>query len=273
MYKILSKNNKLAECPIYSLKDNILYWVDILKFKVFSYNFNTKVINSIKLKYHPTAIFLTNKPQTILILTIKKIFKTNFKYLKNIFSLSFKSNFRTNDARAISRSKIIFSIMDKKKIKFGSIYYLDLFKKKINVLTNKIKIPNSIAKYKSRTFYADSHNGKIFCLRNKKKIFFNKNNFQNTEPDGSIIDCNGNLLNANYKNSSIDIYDQKGSLLKKINLPCKNPTSLCLAGKHLNQIVITSARNKNSKNKYDGTVFILNINHQHKGIAERELHV
>ena len=121
MYNIISKNNELAESPIYSLKDNILYWVDILKFKVHSYNFTTKVRNSIKLKYHPTAIFLTNKPQTILILTIKKIFKTNFKYLKNIFSLSFKSNFRTNDAKAISRSKIIFSIMDKKKLN------LDLF--------------------------------------------------------------------------------------------------------------------------------------------------
>ena len=115
MIKVISKNNELAECPIYSLKDNVLYWVDILKFKVFSYDFKTKVTNSIKLKYHPTAIFLTNKSKTILILTIKKIFKTNFKYLKDIFSFSFKPNFRTNDAKVINRSKIIFSIMDKKK--------------------------------------------------------------------------------------------------------------------------------------------------------------
>ena len=42
MIKVISKNNELAECPIYSLKDNVLYWVDILKFKVFSYDFKTK---------------------------------------------------------------------------------------------------------------------------------------------------------------------------------------------------------------------------------------
>lgn len=270
---IISKSHRLAESPVYSVRDNILYWVDILAFKVFAYDFKTKIIKFIKLKYHPTAIFLTNHPKTILILTIKKIFKTNFVYLKNIFSFSFRSNFRTNDAKAISKSKIIFSIMDKKKNKFGSIYYLDFFKKKIALLANKIKIPNSIAKDKNRTFYADSQNGKIFCLKNKKKIFFNKNNFPNTEPDGSIIDCHGQLLNANYKNSSIDIYDKKGFLLEQINLPCKHPTSLCLAGKRLNQIIVTSAKHKNSKNRYDGSVFILNINHQFKGIAERELHV
>ncbi len=273
MIKVISKNNELAECPIYSLKDNVLYWVDILKFKVFSYDFQTKVTNSIKLKYHPTAIFLTNKSKTILILTIKKIFKTNFKYLKDIFSFSFKPNFRTNDAKVINRSKIIFSIMDKKKNKFGSIYYLDFVKKKIVLFANKIKIPNSIAKDENRTFFADSQNGKIFFYKDKKKILFNKNNFQNSEPDGSIIDQNGMLMNANYKNSSIDIYDKKGSLSKQINLPCKHPTSLCLAGKHLNQIIVTSAKNKNSKNKYDGTVFILNIHHRFKGLAERELHV
>jgi len=273
MNKIISKNHLLAECPVYSSTDNILYWVDILKFKVFSYDFKTKVIKFIRLKYHPTAIFLTNKAKTILILTIKKIFKTNFSYLKNIFTFSFKSNFRTNDAKAISRSKIIFSVMDKKKNKFGSIYYFDFFKKKKTLLANKIKIPNSITKDKKRTFYADSENGKIFCLKNKKKTLFNKNNFKNTEPDGSIIDQNGKLLNANYRNSCIDIYDKRGFLLKQIKLPCKHPTSLCLAGKRLSKIIITSAKYKNSKNRYDGSVFILNTNYKFKGIAERKLHV
>ena len=115
MNKIISNKHLLAESPIYSLKDDILYWVDILGFKVFSYNFKTKITNFIKLKYHPSAIFLTNKPKTILILTIKKIFKTDFNYLRDIFTFSFKSNFRTNDAKAIGRSKILFSIIDKNK--------------------------------------------------------------------------------------------------------------------------------------------------------------
>ena len=273
MHYTISKSHKLAESPIYSVRDNILYWVDILSFKVFAYNFKTRITKFIKLKYHPTAIFLTNQAKTILILTVKKIFKTNFIYLKDFFTFSFKSNFRTNDAKVISRSKIIFSIMDKKKRKFGSLYYLDFFKKKIMLLANKIKIPNSVAKDKNRIFFSDSQNGKIFCLKNKKKIFFNKNYFLNTEPDGSIIDCYGQLLNANYKNSSIDIYDKKGSLVEQINLPCKHPTSLCLAGKRLNQIIVTSAKHKNSKNRYDGSVFIFDTNHQFKGIAERELHV
>lgn len=270
---IISKHHILAESPIYSAKDNILYWVDILNFKVFAYDFKKKKIKFITLESHPSAIFLTDQTKTILILTIKKIFKTNFIYLKEVFSFYFHSNFRTNDAKAISKSKIIFSIMDKKKKQSGSIFYLDFLSKNIKLLVKKIKIPNSIVQYKNDIFYADSYNGKIFRLRKKNKVLFNKKSFLNTEPDGSILNQNLELMNANYKQSTIDVYNQNGTLIEQIKLPCKHPTSLCLAGKKLNKIVVTSAQLKNSKNLYDGSVFFLENKYKFKGIAEQELHV
>ena len=207
--RILSNNHNLPEAPIFSKLRNKVYWVDILKKKLFSYSFKSKKIKSIYVTENPSAIFLLNTNK-ILFITIKGLFITNFKKVKKVLSFDFPKNFRTNDAKAINAKSIIFSIMDKKKIKRGKIFSLELSKNKKKLLASNFKIPNSIISKGKYIYFSDSAKGTIYKYSNnngKKSVFFSN---KNTEPDGAVFSKQNYFVFADYKNSEINFLNNNG---------------------------------------------------------------
>jgi L-arabinonolactonase len=61
-------------------------------------------------------------------------------------------------------------------------------------------------------------------------------------PDGSIIDAEGFLWNAQWNGARVVRYDKAGNIDRIIEMPCLNPTCLAFGGKTLDTLFITSAR-------------------------------
>ncbi len=60
-------------------------------------------------------------------------------------------------------------------------------------------------------------------------------------PDGSIIDAEGYLWNAQWNGARVVRYSPQGSIDRILEMPCFNPTCLAFGGKDLDTLFITSA--------------------------------
>ncbi len=60
-------------------------------------------------------------------------------------------------------------------------------------------------------------------------------------PDGSVVDADGNLWNARWGGSAVDVYDPGGERIHTYPVPAMQPTCPSFVGDGLDQIVTTSA--------------------------------
>ena len=88
-----------------------------------------------------------------------------------------------------------------------------------------------------------------------KKNFFN---FDRGAPDGSTIDSDGFIWNCRWGGSCVVKIDPKGRVDQIYELPVENVTNCVFGGNDLKTLFITSANNS-GKNKYDGSLFALNV--------------
>ena len=63
-------------------------------------------------------------------------------------------------------------------------------------------------------------------------------------PDGSCVDADGCLWNAEYGAARIVRYTPDGTIDCTIELPVDNPTCCCFGGAQLDELFITSARQR-----------------------------
>ncbi len=61
-------------------------------------------------------------------------------------------------------------------------------------------------------------------------------------PDGSVIDADGCLWNAQWNGARVVRYRPDGSIDRVIEVPCRNPTSLAFGGRDLDTLFITTSR-------------------------------
>ena len=79
----------------------------------------------------------------------------------------------------------------------------------------------------------------ISCIR-AAEIFVDNTDLKGF-PDGSTIDINGYLWNAEWNGGQVVNYDLNGRLINTIKTPMKRPTCCVFGGKNMNILYITSA--------------------------------
>ena len=60
-------------------------------------------------------------------------------------------------------------------------------------------------------------------------------------PDGSVVDADGCLWNAQWQGSKLVRYRPDGSVEREVALPVSNPTCLAFGGPELDVLFVTSA--------------------------------
>lgn len=87
-------------------------------------------------------------------------------------------------------------------------------------------------------------------------------------PDGSIVDRDGYLWNAQWGASQVVRYSPDGAVDQVVKIPTSQPTCVAFAGPELNLLVVTSARQDLlAPDAQAGNVFIYQTDYQ--GIAEQ----
>jgi len=116
----------------------------------------------------------------------------------------------------------------------------------------------------SRMYFADSPKHEIYVFEpNDEPLYFgHKRLFAHTpkgvHPDGSCVDIEGFLWNAQWGAGQVVRYSPTGDIDRILDVPSLQPTCVTFGGPDLDHLIVTSARldNKAGAKSSDGDLFI-----------------
>ena len=276
----------LGESTLWVNEHNSVYFTDIKKKKIYSYN--TKSKKKKIYKVNKEIGFLAHVKQHIFVLGLQGELRIqNLKSKKILKSIKIEQHLkfnRINDGKTDPAGNLWFGTMDnlERKIEKGSLYKLDKNLKLIKIDKN-YRITNGPAFIDKYNFYhTDSPKKIIYKIKiNKKdkiisKKIFKKFSKKDGSPDGMTLDKNKNIWVAHFHGACVSIFNKNAKLIHKINLPAQNITNCTFGGQNNNELFITSAtkgmnRADLKKFKYSGSLFSVKSNI--RGIQQKKFNL
>ena len=279
-------NCTLGEGTLWVKSLNSIYFTDIKRKKIFTFNTKTKRKKIIKI--NKEIGFLSHIKKNIFILGLKGELRIvnlkNNKKIKSIFIEIDKPLNRLNDGKTDPRGRLWFGSMDnlERNIQNGSLYCLNK-NLKLKMVDNKYMITNGPAFINEKNFYhTDTKKRIIYKIKIdknlnilEKKIF---KKFVGVEgfPDGMTTDHFKNLWVCHFGGSSISVFNQKGKKIYKIKLPAKNVTNCAFGGANNNDLYITTALKglkEIDKKKYNLSGSLFKVRTNSKGMTSKSFNV
>jgi sugar lactone lactonase YvrE len=157
---------------------------------------------------------------------------------------------RFNDGRCDRRGRFLSGTMnDVRRDPAGSLYRLDP-DLSCTKLRGDLIVPNSLAwSPDDRTMYlADTYRHRIMAYDydfdsgaiSNERLFVDASGHPG-RPDGSCVDADGCLWNAEYGGWRLVRYTPQGRIDRMIAMPVSNPTCCCFGGKDLDILYVSSA--------------------------------
>jgi sugar lactone lactonase YvrE len=158
---------------------------------------------------------------------------------------------RFNDGRCDRQGRFWAGTMsDVRRDPAGTLYRLDA-SLACEPLRNAIIIPNSLAWSPDgrRMYFADTNRSTIWAwdydpatgAATRERVFADTGAGR---PDGSCVDADGCLWNAEYGAWRLVRYTPAGKVDRAIELPVANPTCCCFGGERLDELFVTTARQR-----------------------------
>jgi L-arabinonolactonase len=245
----------LGESPVWSVREQALYWVDIRRQLLLRYDPAMRAVAQWKFDEAVGSVVLRASGGVVLSLTSGF---TSFS-AESGFRLQLRSpeahipNQRFNDGRCDPRGRYwVGSMSDVDRIPTGSLYRIDPDWTAHKWLTG-ITIPNSLCWSPDgrRMYFADTIESTIFVFDYDLDTgrIANKRVFATTEgrpgrPDGSTVDAEGYLWNAEFGSWCVTRYAPNGRVDRRIHLPAQCPTSCAFGGSALDTLYVTTARHR-----------------------------
>ena len=269
--------NSLGEGITWSSLNSCIYWLDIMpKSVLFKIDLYSNKLETFDLPEFVTASSIISNNEIALVSNngVNRFdFNTN-SYERIIDVEKDIPLNRSNDGASDARGRLWFGTMQNNFNKDGSAKSLDtksgslycLSGNQLNIVEKNLGIPNTFVWSPDNTkfYFADTVEGSLLeykfnldegILSDKKNFF----NFDRGAPDGSTIDSEGFIWNCRWGGSCVVKIDPKGRVDQIYELPVENVTNCVFGGNDLKTLFITTANNSD-KNKYDGSLFALNVN-------------
>ncbi len=241
-----------AEGPIWSDEERKLYWTDIESRALW------------RLDPGPGAAVSWNMPQKVCSLAFRERGGLLIAFEKSLsfYDLDAPAErrivdvetdlpmTRLNDGRCDRQGRFVVGGFDSTEKGLSAAYRLDV-DLSLHRLFGGLSSANSTCfSLDGRTlYYADSPQAVIWafdydadCGEPRNRRVFCDFRDQPGIPDGSVIDADGCLWNAQWNGSRVVRYAPDGSVDRVIEIPCRNPTSLAFGGSALDTLFITTSR-------------------------------
>jgi sugar lactone lactonase YvrE len=160
---------------------------------------------------------------------------------------------RTNDGRTDRAGNFVFGTMNEHpdKAPIGTFFQYSIRHGLRPLALGGVAIPNSIcfSPDGGTMYFCDSMSGRILQCRydaesatvSDFRVFVEFGPGRGL-PDGSVIDADGCLWNAEWGAARVRRYTTGGTIEREIAVPAKNPTCPVFGGRDLTELYVTSAR-------------------------------
>lgn len=254
----------LGEGPLWHPEEQVLYWFDIIGKRLFrsdgtdeqSWDFDEHVSAA---GWVDTGVLLIASETSLSMFDTQTGESTFIHPLESDNPIT-----RSNDGRADPWGGFWIGTMGKNaEPGAGAIYrYYD---GTLTKLFDKITISNAIcfAPDRSHAFYTDTRKRKILKVAldddgypDGKPTLFTDLNDEGLNPDGAVVDADGNLWVAQWGASRVACYGPDGVLIRAIAVPASQTSCPAFGGADLSTLYITSAADGlNPASDSDGMTF------------------
>ena len=241
----------LGECPVWCERTERLFWTDIPGCELLALDPFRGQVQRWSLS-EPLGSFALTVDEDVLLMGLASClgyYSLSTRHFTKLTITPGVLGTRINDGRCDRTGNFVFSTMDAGEPvqTIGGFHRLNAATLETETLDlPEVAIPNSIcfSPDGSTMYYADSLQGCIFCcdypsLENQR--VFTTVNGQGA-PDGSCIDAEGFLWNAEWGGSRVVRYAPDGRVDHVIESPCLHTTCPVLAGPGYKTLYSTSAR-------------------------------
>lgn len=264
--------------------DKMLYWIDLLDNKIFTYDVNNSTIKIIRVNQNTGCIRVREQGGLVAGLQNGIFFvdTETGKLTPIVDPERDKPGNRFNDGTCDCMGRFWAGTMSKALdsgsgdlTPQGSLYCLDIDHSITKKLDN-ILISNGIgySQDNSTMYYIDSPTREVVAfdfeketgeISNKRPIV--KIPEEIGMPDGMTVDADGMLWVAMWGGGAVVRYDpESGQMLEKIELPVKSVTSMVFGGEDMDEMFVTTAKMDTDLNKFPdaGGVFKIKMDVQGK---------
>ncbi|MDJ0816074.1 MAG: SMP-30/gluconolactonase/LRE family protein [Desulfobacterales bacterium] len=251
---VVDCQNTLGEGPIWSVDEQKLYWVDIEKSEFQRYDPATKDTEVWKTPER-VGSFAFREQGGLLVAFESGLDFWDFKSGQTQRIHNFESDLattRTNDGRCDRQGRFIVGGINEADNgdPISNVYRLDPDLNLHRIISN-VNCANSTCFSPDGTimYFADTPTGQIWAYDYhvdsgevaNRRVFADFSD-QPGMPDGSIVDAEGFLWNAQWNGYRVVRYRPDGSVDRIVDMPVMNPTCVAFGGKELDVLYVTTAR-------------------------------
>lgn len=247
--RVVASGDQLGECPIWDERMGALWWVDIHGHALKKYEgSHAGELKSFPMPEAPGSIAL-RKQGGLLVALQSGVYLLGTEAPRLLARpADHVAALRFNDGRCDRAGRFwVGSMQEPDHAPMGILYRIDV-NGQAKAMRAGVRVPNSIAwSPDGRTMYfADSPRHKIWAFdydlengeMSNERIFATP---APAFPDGSCIDADGCLWNAEWEGSRVVRYTPAGKVDRVIEVPAKKPTCCCFGGTRLDTLYITTA--------------------------------
>lgn len=248
----------LAECALWNVQEQAIYWVDIIGAKIQRYCVKSRIVRTFEMPHRIGCFSFTPVPNEIIAAFDIGIARYNLISAELEWLAQPEQHLKTNrfnDGRTDRLGRFWAGTMnevsasDNKNSVLGSVYCVDL-NKQCAAKISEVSISNGLCWSVDGTtmYHADSPQRTInaYDFDTQTAQLSNKRIFARTEghrfPDGSIVDAHDCLWNAQWGASQVIRYSADGERDLIVELPVSQPSSVAIGGPNMDWLIVTTAR-------------------------------
>lgn len=252
---ITSHRAKLGESPVWSARDDALYWVDVDGCSIQKMNWSTREIASWKVPGRPSCVALTDRQDVFVVGLGAGLIEYHSRTEDwfEIVALESTEGVRMNDGRPDAVGRLWIGSMDEREptdagFPAGHLFRIDL-DGRWDAMIDGVATSNGLAFSPDHTtmYWTDTQVGIIWAFDYdvasgsavNRRPFFDCTPLPG-KPDGACVDAEGCYWLACVYGWSVVRITPNGEVDRMIELPVEKPSMPAFAGPELDCLVITS---------------------------------
>ena len=274
---LVESGTLLGECPVWDVKENVLYWIDIDGLKINCYDPSSCNNETRKLPFKAGSLAIRKQGGLLLAMSngfYNYDFKNEILESRECDPEPDRKDNRLNDGRCDPAGRFwVGSMNDLRRIQGqheGNLYCYHPDGECVSQ-NLPVGVANGLAFSPDERymFFADTMRETVWRFDYDKEqgkilnqqVFLNLKNLSG-KPDGACVDADGCYWLAHIYGWKVARYTPKGKLDREIQLPFPKPSMCAFGGSKLDTLFITSISTKhdksNGENKYSGGLFAVN---------------